>query len=124
VYRRRHPWSAVGIDLKVSTFRTRPCDFAAIESELHAARRAGRTRFNDGCRHGLPLRIGKSSARYRGDVDVTLAGDIPAQRNRADEVQADKIRTEGASQNFRYLITEHGDFARDDHAHERLRNLK
>jgi hypothetical protein len=53
----------------------------------------------------LPLRIGKCGARYSGYVDIALAGDIPAEGDRADEVHADKIRAESASQSFRYLIT-------------------
>ncbi len=44
---------------------------------------------------------------------LTLAGDIPAEGDRADEVHADKIRAESASQSFRYLITEHGDPGRE-----------
>jgi hypothetical protein len=59
------------------------------------------------------LRIGKCGARYSGYVDIALAGDIPAEGDRADEVHADKIRAESASQSFRYLITEHGDLGRE-----------
>jgi hypothetical protein len=66
-----------------------------------------------------------AGARYSGYVDIALAGDIPAEGYRADELHADKIRAEGASESFRYLITEHGDFGREHpaiirHARARL----
>ena len=50
--------------------------------------------------------------RYSGYTNVTFTGDVPAEGNRADEVDADKIATESASEDFRYLLTAHGDFGR------------
>ncbi len=63
--------------------------------------------------NALLLRIGKREVRYSGYVDIALAGDIPAEGYRADEVHTDQIGAESATKNFSYLVTEHDDFGRE-----------